>query len=83
MIETDNFYNAGFGWACKHCERDAVGKETDKENSGTNLNRIMTEGEAESKQPRLSNPALAKWNDAARTSLACPQCGLIEQVEKF
>jgi hypothetical protein len=41
----------------------------------------MSEGEAESKQPRMSNHALAKWADKNRSTLVCPRCGIIELVE--
>ncbi len=41
----------------------------------------MTEGEAESKHPRLSNAALAKWADPARRILECPRCGISELVD--
>lgn len=79
MIEIDNFYNDGFGWACKHCERELAENQTEP---GTKLNRIMHEGEAESKQPRLSNPALARWADKTRQALMCPRCRVVEQVDK-
>ena len=78
-IDLEDFYNDGFGWICKHCEREL--KET--ENSEQTRSRLMSEGEAESKQPRLSNPALAKWLDKEQRTLICPRCGLTEAVEKF
>jgi hypothetical protein len=78
-IELNDFYNDGFGWICKHCEREL--KET--ETSEPKRSRLMTEGEAESKQPRLSNPALAKWLDKTQQTLICPRCGLTESVDKF
>jgi hypothetical protein len=79
MIEIDNFYNDGFGWVCRVCERELAETETPTE---TKLNRIMREGEAESKQPRLSNLALAKWADKAKQTLMCPRCGIVEPVDK-
>ncbi len=79
MIEIDNFYNDGFGWICKRCEAELA--ET-KIPGGAKLSRIMREGEAESKQPRLSNLALARWQDAAKTILTCPRCGLSEKTDK-
>ena len=79
-IELDNFYNDGFGWICKHCERELKGE---KEVSGEQVSRLMREGEAESKQPRFSNLALAKWTDVTKRSLMCPRCGNIEAVDKF
>jgi hypothetical protein len=79
-LELKNFYNDGFGWICKLCERDF--KET-KEVSDKKLSRLMSEGEAESKQPKFSNPALAKWTDKTNRTLMCPRCGITESVEKF
>jgi ribosomal protein S14 len=79
MIEIDNFYNGGFGWVCRACERELAETEV---GSDTKLNRIMREGEAESKQPRLSNLALARWADKTRQALMCPRCGIVEQVDK-
>ena len=76
MQELENFYNAGFGWICRDCERDLA-----DENTGT-VSRLMSEGEAESKQPRMSNAALAKWLDKIRTTLICPRCGVTEGVDK-
>lgn len=82
MIEIDNFYNDGFGWVCKHCARELAETETGMPDGDDKLNRIMREGEAESKQPRLSNPALARWADDAKNTLMCPRCGLTEPVDK-
>lgn len=73
----DNFYNDGFGWVCIACERDLKGAEEAKHA------RFYREGEAEAKHPRFANPALAKWLDAARTTLTCPRCGVTEPAEKF
>lgn len=42
----------------------------------------MHEGEAESKNPALSNLALAKWADPAHRSLVCPRCGITELADK-
>lgn len=73
----NNFYNTGFGWICRACE---AGLESPDESE--KYSRLMHEGEAESKSPRLSNAALAKWADAARTTLRCPRCGATEPVDK-
>jgi len=78
-IEIDDFYNDGFGWICKHCERELKDAETD---SGVS-SRLMREGEAESKNPRLSNLALAKWADKAQRTLMCPRCKITELADKF
>ena len=77
MFELENFYNAGTGWICKRCERELKENETQ---TGENLPRVWREGEAESKQPRLSAP-LAKWTDAARNQLICPRCGISETID--
>lgn len=78
-IEHSDFYNDGFGWICKHCERELnAAKNPESENKHS---RLLSEGEAESKQPKLSNSALAKWMDAAQTTLICPCCGITEKVD--
>lgn len=77
MIQLNDFYNAGFGWICKHCEREL---KAEKEDSA-GVSRLMSEGEAESKQPKFSNSALAKWTDGAQRTLICPRCGITEAVE--
>jgi hypothetical protein len=75
MIERNDFYNAGFGWICRHCERELGTVETDFRS------RLMLEGEAESKTPAMSNVALAKWLDPAQRRLVCPRCGITELVD--
>jgi len=77
-IELNAFYNHGFGWICKHCER-----ELGTPFSEARTSRLMREGEAESKLPRFSNIALAKWTDNSRRTLICPRCGITELVDKF
>lgn len=77
-IEHSDFYNEGFGWICKHCERE---QQNEKSESGSKLSRLMSEGEAESKSPRFSNSALARWMDKAQTTLICPRCGITEKVD--
>lgn len=77
MIELNDFYNAGFGWICRHCERELV-----KNASRDGVSRIMLEGESESKQPTLSTQALAKWADPAEHILVCPRCGVTEAADK-
>ena len=78
MIELNDFYNAGFGWICRHCESELATSET----SPQKHSRVFREGEAESKNPTLSNIALAKWTDKTRRYLTCPRCGITEPVEK-
>lgn len=79
-LELNDFYNEGFGWICKPCEREL--KDRGK-NPNTELSRLMSEGEAESKEPRFSNPALAKWADKTNQTLMCPRCGITERIDKF
>lgn len=79
MIELNDFYNAGFGWICRHCEREFSRSAI----NSSALPRIFREGESESKSPTLESKALAKWADAAQTILTCPRCGLTEPVEKL
>jgi hypothetical protein len=75
MMELINFYNDGFGWICRNCERELKAQtETEKHS------RLMREGEAESKNPRFSNTALAKWADEAHQNLMCPRCGIKESA---
>lgn len=78
MMELNDFYNAGFGWICRQCERELG--QTAADNDG--LSRMFREGEAESKDPALSNAAIAKWLDKARTTLICRRCGITEAVNK-
>lgn len=78
MNEIDEFYNQGFGWICKRCEKDLRAEATSELE---NLPRVWREGEAESKQPKLSAP-VAKWLDRARTQLVCLRCGISEIVNK-
>ncbi len=79
-IELDDFYNDGFGWICLHCEREL---KNAAEISADKKSRLMREGEAESKNPRFSNLGLAKWTDAAQTTLICPRCSITELADKF
>lgn len=75
MQELNDFYNEGFGWICRHCDRD-LKTETNSHS------RLLLEGEAESKSPTFSNPALAKWADPAHRTLTCPRCGITELADK-
>ena len=79
-IELNDFYNEGFGWICKHCECEL---KRQAKPSDVKTSRLMSEGEAESKQPALSVLALAKWADTAHQTLMCPRCGIVERLDKF
>lgn len=77
-MELDNFYNAGFGWICRQCERELKPAAP----SLSDHSRVFREGEAESKTPALSTVALAEWTDKTRRFLTCPRCGVTEPAEK-
>ncbi|HTK36995.1 MAG TPA: hypothetical protein VL325_00760 [Pyrinomonadaceae bacterium] len=77
MIELNDFYNDGFGWVCKRCERELQQPEAETHS------RLFREGEAESKQPKFSHVALARWADNTRQTLVCPRCGITEPVDKL
>jgi hypothetical protein len=74
-IELNDFYNRGFGWICRRCEQELEEPVSDSRSS-----RLMREGEAESKLPRFSNVALAKWTDDSQQTLICPHCGVTESL---
>ncbi len=77
MQELSDFYNDGFGWACRHCDREFKAAAQNSRDGS----RLLSEGEAESKQPELSHKALAKWADPARRVLMCPRCGITELAD--
>lgn len=78
-IELNDFYNDGFGWICKNCERE-LNEKNDVSNQ--TYSRLMREGEAESKNPQFSNLALAKWTDEKQRTLICPRCGITEKQDE-
>lgn len=77
-FELNDFYNDGFGWICRQCERDLK----ERESVETKRSRLMSEGEAESKKPTFSNVALARWTDKTQRVLMCPRCGITELADK-
>ncbi len=77
MIELNDFYNDGFGWVCRRCEMELENQA----GPGERHSRFMREGEAESKNPQMSNRALAKWADATQRTLVCPRCSVTELVD--
>ena len=76
MQELNDFYNDGFGWVCRHCDR-----ERSISQAKTGHSRLLTEGESESKLPEMANRALAKWADPAQRTLVCPRCGVTELAD--
>ena len=77
MKELNDFYNDGFGWVCRHCERELAEGRDKRTHS-----RLLLEGESEGKNPVLSTKALAKWADPAQRILECPRCGITELADK-
>jgi hypothetical protein len=72
-----DFVNDGYGWTCMRCaEQHAHADAPD----GL-LPRFFREGEAEEREPRLSNHALARWKDDIRRTLLCPRCGVEEEIK--
>jgi hypothetical protein len=74
MRDLEHFYNAGFGWICRKCESES------NPVPDAQPPRLLKEGEAESKNPRLSNQALARWSDTDRSILECPRCGVKQSL---
>jgi hypothetical protein len=74
-IELKDFYNEGFGWICRHCE--------DQSAAAGAVNRLLSEGESEGKEPALSTKAMARWADMEQRTLVCPVCGITELADKY
>jgi hypothetical protein len=77
-MESEHFFNPGYGWLCKHCHPKDQTRVSQQEGRA----RFFTEGEAEDKEPALSTYALARWRDATRQALVCPLCGIEEVMSK-
>jgi len=77
-MEIEHFINTGYGWLCKHCQTEIETRVGLNEGRA----RFFSEGEAEDKEPTLSTQALARWRDASRQALYCPDCGIEETVNK-
>jgi hypothetical protein len=71
----ENFYHSGFGWICCRCEL-----ELKSDSASETQGRLMREGESESKNPRFSTAAMAKWKDKEQSALICPRCEVSEAV---
>ena len=72
-LPLENFENTGFGWVCVACSKK-------EKSSAARTSRLMTEGEAESKDPELTETAMASWTDASKSELECQRCGIRESV---
>jgi hypothetical protein len=86
MRETEHFINEGYGWACKRCREafDATSATSvaDTSSNASALPRFFREGEAEEREPRLSENALARWKDGSRRTLLCTRCGVEEDINE-
>ena len=83
MIELNDFFNDGFGWACRHCTVELTAIDIAAATApAAELARFFREGEVEGGGPRMETGALAKWTDKTRQFLVCPRCGLVEAVDK-
>jgi hypothetical protein len=78
MMKLQYFYNDGFGWICRQCELELARPAEQLDQPS----RLLREGEAEGKSPKLSSIALARWEDPSQRALVCPRCGISETVEK-
>ena len=72
-----HFVNQGFGWTCRRCQ----GNDEARSSEAGGRARFFREGEAEEREMKLSEPALARWRDDAREILVCPRCGMEENVK--
>ncbi|MGH9941996.1 MAG: hypothetical protein ACRD9R_06520 [Pyrinomonadaceae bacterium] len=72
----EHFVNKGFGWLCLRCQASLK-----PANSAGGLARFFTEGEAEERELKLSEPSLARWLDETRDTLLCPRCGTTERMK--
>jgi hypothetical protein len=79
LIETNHFINTAFGWVCKHCRAE---EEAAPDGERVGRARFFHEGESETREPRLSTEALARWRDATRRTLFCPRCSIEETISK-
>ena len=68
MLQTNHFFNLGYGWLCKHCS--SADTEAKHRHSEASVGQ-------QQKAPGL---ALAGWTDASRQALTCPRCGIEETI---
>jgi putative hemolysin len=73
----EHFRNNGYGWTCKRCSAAQPERAADRGQRA----RFFSEGEAEEREPRLSDSTRARWRDETRQVLYCPHCGVAEKVQ--
>ncbi|HEX8179340.1 MAG TPA: hypothetical protein VF525_07325 [Pyrinomonadaceae bacterium] len=72
----EHFRNDGYGWTCARCSSG----RTERAAGYGERARFFSEGEAEEREPRLADPARARWRDETQRVLYCPRCGATERV---
>jgi hypothetical protein len=72
LRETNHFVNPGYGWVCKHCSA----ADSERKHSTSSAS-----SQSEKKSGSLG-PALARWTDATRQTLACPRCSIEELINQ-
>ncbi|HKB67621.1 MAG TPA: hypothetical protein VKC61_17315 [Pyrinomonadaceae bacterium] len=77
MIQTNHFFNLGYGWLCKHCS--AADTEAKHQHPETRAS-FFSHDDPEKKQANTSGLPLATWTDAFRHALTCPRCGIEETI---
>ena len=75
-VSLEMFKYTVFGWICLRCSESAGSDDGE----GAGLARFFSEGEAEEKDPGISTRGLARWRDASRQILFCPDCHTEERV---
>jgi len=78
VIQTNHFFNLGYGWLCKHCSAENAERHDDEVGPGRTWHESH-DGKTEGQRAGL---ALARWTDATRQSLTCPRCSIEEMVNK-
>jgi hypothetical protein len=70
MVETESFFNAGYGWVCKRCAllQTEAHKCSSKNKDALSIKRAPA--------------SLAQWLDDKRRVLYCPCCGAQEEVDR-
>ena len=77
----EHFINNGYGWTCRHCEREETATAARVPAKSDARARFFSEGEAEERELKLSVSTLARWRDESRRELICPKCGVVEQTD--
>jgi len=60
MIQTNHFFNLGYGWLCKHCSAENAERHDDEVGPG----RTWDESHDGKTEGQTAGLALARWTDA-------------------